>query len=340
MASFNELMSLITAYLEAEQDYTMHNLRKKEVAKILNKSPNELVNKKYNKDGTVKNVNSELKYKYQDKLSNGIEERRGITRAVSDLDGDKGSGREFEMFSINDIKTKEQARKYIAYMKKKSNSSKPEDVENYKRVRKMLCAKFNIKDTDDLWVQDNEKDPKETSNSLDINVLKEYDKIHNKDGEIKFPLPEGYRLITRHRSSPTSRNVSTFYTGDHGASGQFHKTGRLYFVVSKKNMKAENSWGSGGNLYELLTPVKYVYVDPEGRNSKNAARYNSIEDLVGKPVYIKTTPGANLKFKNLTDGKEITEKELFNIFNIKKGINKVKEKMTNKHNKYVALNRG
>lgn len=309
---------------EAEEDHLSHMKYKEKASKRSGISQDKMINKKYKKNPEK----ADLYYKGRERLIQNDRENNNGNSYLRDKPVDKkGSGiddKNYSRFFYDiEIGDKDIATKALTYMQNHTNLENPREYKNYKIAFNIFCRRFNIPENSSLWIKFNpgyerrtrighvrvpdkmtigayeDKKPVKVSDSKDKKKM-----IQSKESKIK--LPNGYKLIHTSRENnllqlnPVSYSNKYISRGPGGIGGQYHSTGRIYFTLIKNDTsKIPESYGK--HMYELVSPVEYIYFDTEhlrcfdDEDMKNL----DIDKLLNKPVYVKTnTPLRVKKYKS------------------------------------------
>ena len=292
---------------EAETDYANHMIRKK-LAERYKNGGDPLFNKKYkkNKDGTYANTEkvrrAEIKYALADKPQESKDTKR-VTNAYTNE----------ELITIKS--PKETDIRLLEYMKKKANSDDPKDHQLYEKLFKRFCQKWNIEENSTLWVRfnadfiDGKGRKLKQKGALGVAARKDSKEFKNDDPdgsnnkkEKFFKLTPDYVLLHRSPKELTELkpawSSNQYEKDDHKGSGQYHRTGRVYFYLKRRDEKLSGGYGKGQKIYELDANVPGFYIDSDNKHSRNMDLIKNPEDLVGKAVYVKTS--IPLKVKKYT----------------------------------------
>lgn len=289
----SDMKEILLSYIsEKENDYKVHMLKKSIAEENLGKTLN---NKKYKTDKNGNYVNpdktkkAELKYTAIDKGTETENKKRWTSY----------NGEDVESLLIKS--TKESDIRLLEYMKRKSNSGSPEDIKKYKKVFKMFCVKHGIDEKSSLYVR---YDPNnQFKNETRIDEWKTGNKIDSSKtiGESnKHALPEGYILVHRSENGgitelqPKKYSDKYIDSGESGVSGQYHDSGRIYFVLLKDGQTMNGAWGRGSHVYKLISKISGFYYDSENDKSVGNKTLN-ISQMVGKSVYVKTDKPLKVK---------------------------------------------
>ena len=293
--AYYSYIALESVISESEDDHETHMKLKQKAADLLGKDQKNLINKKYKNDESSKRADA--RYSAKEKSLKQQDGKNITTWFNPDYNS---------LTHITKTSPKESDIKLLQYMKKHSNFDNPSEVKKYKAAFKMFCTKYDIDKNSSLYVRYNP----DSSSKMEIVEWRESKKMDKKKldptNETKLTIPNGYCLI--HKSpfknltelKPGQTSNRYIGKGRGGVSGQYHATGRVYFVVCKKDDIDAGTWGGMGAtcLYTPTRNISGVYVDFEGKNSRNADRYCDIKKLVGKPVYVKTDKPIKVKMIN------------------------------------------
>ena len=315
----DELFDLIydKYYNEAEEDHEIHNYKKYQIAKSIDKRPEDLINKKYKKVETGKKA--DLKYSYDDMVKTGKRSDNYPRIDEKKLPNGKTVGywRDATTYDLSKIPKSDIEK--LKYMKKHADPSNPKEIKKYITVFKMFCNKYGIKEDSTLYIQlepdvewggtitewKGHKPLKKLDNSP--NNKREHDRDQK---EVPIKVPKGYSLIHKCRTDGLNNLKPKFYSNKYigqeqgnPVNGQYNMSGRVYFLLIKdedanlNNKKISSVGGSGGkqanHIYKLATTAPNVYIDPESSLSHAYNNNPSIENLLKHfgscSVYVKTT---------------------------------------------------
>ena len=277
-----------SSIMEAEEDHQKHMSIKNNTAKLLNKNIDDLKNKKYS--SPEKSKRADMTYKYKENIMNN----KHTTVSFND------KSNTYSYISKNSPKQSDI--NLLNYMKKHSDLSDPKEAKKYRTAFNMFCNKYGIKPNSSLYIKYNPDD----SNRIKMVEWQQSKKItRNKldlSDDHEFILPPGYQLI--HRTNidgltelkPHKTSNKYIQKGKAGINGQYHSTGRIYFILSKEGNTSTGGWGNNGShVYKLISNISGFFIDYEGNNSRNLDRYADIKKLLGKPVYVKTDKPLKVK---------------------------------------------
>lgn len=325
LENVNDLCNLVydKYFSEAEKNHYVHNLKKNQVARSLNKKPSELHNKKY--DTPEKARRADLRYKFDDAVKDGKHSSYFTKMKEEEIPPEKRvPGGPDKIYKLRDATTYDLSEvpesdiKKLKYMKKHANPSNPKEIENYRRVFKMFCNKYGINENSTLYVE-LEPDVEWGGQLTEWHARKPLKSLDNKDKtkkeinddkEVPIKVPDGYSLIHKCRTDGLTvikpKLYSNKYIGQsqgNPVNGQYNMSGRVYFLLIKDtdisidNEKIKKVGGSGGksadHIYKLTTTPKNLYLDSESFRSHGNNNNPTLNNLLAQhgscAVYVKTS---------------------------------------------------
>lgn len=272
---------------EAESDHPKHMKMKENAAKFMGKDPQTLNNKKYKNPESSRKA--DLKYNYKE----GKMEGKHVNTTYNEVSNTN--------VHITKDSPKESDMRLLAYMKKHSDLSKPEEAKKYRAAFQMFCNKFGIDKNSSLYVKYN-IDGNNRIRMVEWSQSEKMDKKKlDRENKTEYTVPSGYCLIHKCRTPNLTqlepRKFSNKYIGDGhaGTDGQYHPTGRIYFVLAKEDNLSTGNWGKGNCVYKLVSNISGFYIDYEQENSRSSDRYGDAKKLIGRAVYVKTDKPLKVK---------------------------------------------